>query len=81
MIYARADGDSWLVEWTAFNRYLPEVAIRRGDVEVLPLANAHQVEEVVRASVYRADPVMWAWIDGWCVGDWPAIRELSRAGD
>jgi len=73
VVYARAEGDQWLVRWTAFNRCMPQVAIRQGEVEVSPLANATELKDAVRASVYRTDRVLWAGMESCIVGDWPLV--------
>lgn len=70
--YERVTGDLWAVTWTAYNRWVPEVKIRSGEIEVSPFASSAELEGAVRAAVYRADPLMWVMVDSWAVGERPS---------
>ena len=59
--------------WTVYNRWLPEVVIDEGSIEVSPFAVAAELEVIVRAAVYRVDPLMWAGIETWAIGAWSAL--------
>jgi hypothetical protein len=74
VVYGRVEGDLWSVRWTAYNRWVPEVAIRRGVIEVSPLATVAELEGAVHTAVYRADRLMLSMIDAWTVGQWSPLK-------
>ena len=47
VVYARVPGELCAVTWTAYNRWVPEVLIREGTIEVSPFAAAAELEAAV----------------------------------
>jgi hypothetical protein len=79
VLYARAVGAPWVVNWTAYNCWLCEV-VREGTIEVSPFASAAELKAAVKAAVYRVDALMWARIETWAVGDRLALNGRSIGG-
>jgi hypothetical protein len=73
VVYARVPGDQWAVTWTAYNRWVPELLIGKGETEVAPFAMAAELKAAVRADVHRVDPLMCAVVDSWDVGAWSTL--------
>jgi hypothetical protein len=48
VVYARIPGDQWAVTWTAYNRWVPELLIGKGETEVAPFAMAAELKAAVR---------------------------------